>query len=113
MGMSLWSAPAMRALSAEARDWLRDRQPQPQQGAAALRGVHADAAAVALRHLADDGQAQPGARAPARLVGPEEAVEHPGAVLGRDSRPVVAHAQLPAGEPYVDRRARRAVLRGV
>src|SRR2546428_7587573 len=48
-----------------------------------------------------------------RVVRSPETVEHPGSVLRGDARTVVTHGDLAVRDGYVDRRARRAVLRGV
>src|SRR5438034_10905250 len=49
----------------------------------------------------------------ARVVRSPETVEHPGSVLRGDTRTVVTHGDLAVRDGHVDRRPRRAVLRGV
>ena len=82
----------------------RSRQARS-RAAAARRLLGRDAAAVRLGDLAHDREAEPGTGQRARRRGAVEAVEDVLAVLGRDARAVVAHAQLAARERDVDARA--------
>jgi hypothetical protein len=65
---------------------------------------------VALRHLADDGEPEPGARHGPGRGGPVEAVEDLGQVGGLDAGPAVAHGELAVPQPDLHPAARRAEL---
>ena len=67
---------------------MRSRQREPQQRAAAGRGLCRDGAGVSLGHVADDRQAEARAVPPARRGGPVEAIEDVRQVLGCDPRAV-------------------------
>ena len=83
------------------------RVPPPRAGSAAT------VAAVAEGDLADDGEAEPRAGGRARRERTVEAVEDERQVVGVYAGAVVAHGELAAGQPYLDRALGRAELGGV
>jgi hypothetical protein len=69
-----------------------------------------DRAAVAVRHLADDGEPEAGAGHTPGQRRPVEAVEHVRQVIGRNAGSVVAHGQLPGRQRDLYRAGRRPEL---
>jgi len=63
---------------------------------------------VAFGHLADDGQAEPGAGNPTGRRRSVEAVEDMGQVGGGDARTVIAHGELAGPQAHLDPGAGRA-----
>ena len=63
--------------------------------------------------LADDGETEARSGRAPRALGPPEAIEHEGDVLGCDARAVVAHGDLAVVHRDVDLTAGRAPLAGV
>ena len=78
--------------------------------------MHAHHAAVQVQNALDDGQAQPGTRRRAALLGvggAPVALEDVGQVPGLDAPARVAHADLHERAPVLDDQRDRAALRGV
>src|SRR3954463_3761619 len=83
-------------------------QPGPEARAAAERPLGGDRAAVRLRDLAHDREAEAGPGHAARRRRAVEAVEDEGDVLLGDPGAEVAHGHLAAGDGDLDDRAVRA-----
>src|SRR5690349_13410769 len=108
-----------RIESRQDENGLRERRPcssvetQPHERPAVpgVLGLHR--AAMRLGHLADDREPEAGAGHRARRGRAVEAIEDEGTVLVGESRPVVPHLQLAAGERDLDRAPVAAPLAGV
>src|SRR2546428_14139634 len=81
--------------------------------AAVDRALERDRAAVRLRDVLHDREAQARSGKLPRVVRTPEAVEHARHVLPRDTRAVITHGDLAVRDGHLDGGARGAVLPGV